>query len=167
MKIYTKTGDKGETSLVSGTRVPKYHSRIEAYGTIDELNSNLGLIRSQNIDTNSKQILIKIQNALFTIGCNLSQDESPKRYNLPFISISDIEILETEMDKMNENLPPITHFILPGGHTIVAWCHIARTVCRRAERLIIKLSVDNQIDELIIQYINRLSDYLFVLSRKL
>jgi cob(I)alamin adenosyltransferase len=167
MKIYTKTGDKGETSLVTGTRVPKYHPRIDAYGTVDELNSYIGMIRSYPIDDLTKSLLVSIQNHLFNIGCNLSQDDKPIQFTLPKITESDIERLEKEMDRLNETLPPITHFILPGGHPLVSFCHIARTVCRRAERIIIRLATETEVDVLIIKYINRLSDYLFVLSRKL
>ncbi len=161
MKIYTKTGDKGQTLLIGGTRVPKHHIRIEAYGTVDELNSYVGLIRDQQIDTHSKKLLIEIQDRLFTIGSLLASDPEKSRMKVPDLNEEDVTLLEKEMDKMNETLPEMRSFILPGGHTTVSYCHLARCVCRRAERLTIHLS------ELVIKYLNRLSDYLFVLSRKL
>lgn len=169
MKIYTKTGDKGTTSLIGGTRVPKYDERIEAYGTLDELNSFIGLIRDQNIDEDTKKILIHIQDRLFTAESLLAIDPTKQVRKLPKLYESDIEFLEKEIDKMNENLEPIKNFVLPGGHQIVSMCHIARTICRRSERITLKL-IDNQPDtvmsELILKYLNRLSDFLFVLSRK-
>lgn len=167
-KIYTKTGDKGETSLIGGKRVPKYHDRIEAYGTLDELNAFIGLIRDQDIDSHTHEILIEIQDRVFTAESLLAvdaEDTSPK--NLPELDEDDIKLLEDEIDKMNETLPPIQHFVLPGGHTVVSYCHIARTVCRRAERITLKLSQHNKVPAQVIKYLNRLSDYLFVLSRKL
>ena len=174
MKIYTKTGDKGKTSLFGGTRVPKYHLRIESYGTVDELNSHIGLIRDQKIDKNTSQVLLKIQNELFTLGAMLATPPEKKvlksgkeRLNINKIDIKSITLLEVEMDTMNENLPPMTNFVLPGGHTTVSFCHIARCICRRAERLVTQLNEESTIDELIIVYLNRLSDYLFVLARKL
>ena len=167
MKIYTKTGDKGQTSLIGGTRVPKHHIRIEAYGTVDELNSHIGLIRDQQIDEHSKKILIEIQDRLFTIGSSLAADPEKSKMKLPDLKEEDIILLEQEMDKMNETLPEIKTFVLPGGHTTVSFCHIARCVCRRAERLTIHLSENSFVAELVIKYLNRLSDYLFVLSRKL
>ena len=174
MKIYTKTGDKGKTSLFGGTRVPKYNLRIEAYGTIDELNSFIGLIRDQKIDKKSFDVLIKIQNELFTLGSMLATPENKKllkngqeRLNIPKVTEKDIEFLENEMDQMNEHLPSMTNFILPGGNTTVSYCHIARTICRRAERITVNLSEEEVIDLICISYLNRLSDYLFVLARKL
>ncbi len=168
MKIYTKTGDKGTTALFTGTRVPKHHIRIESYGTIDELNSHLGLIRDQDIDGRSKQIISIIQNKLFTVGSILATEpKKDSRLKIPRISNEDIELLEKEMDQMNESLPQMTHFILPGGHTTVSYCHIARTVCRRAERMISYLHEQEPVPETLLSYINRLSDYLFVLARKL
>lgn len=167
MKIYTKTGDKGQTSLIGGTRVPKHHIRIEAYGTVDELNSHLGLIRDQQIDEHSKKILIEIQDRLFTIGSLLASDPEKSRMKLPDLREEDVTLLEQEIDKMNETLPEIKTFVLPGGHTTVSYCHIARCVCRRAERLTIHLSENSFVAESVIKYLNRLSDYLFVLSRKL
>lgn len=174
MKIYTKTGDKGTTALFGGTRVSKHHIRIDSYGTIDELNAWLGLIRDQNIDSRSKNILTAIQENLFTIGAILATDpekmllkSGKERLNIPKINAADIEVLENEMDVMNELLPPMTHFILPGGHTTVSYCHITRTVCRRAERMATLLFEKEPFDENVLKYINRLSDYLFVLARKL
>src|ERR1035437_8384940 len=167
MKIYTKTGDKGQTSLIGGTRVPKSHIRIEAYGTIDELNSYIGLIRDQQIDEHSSQILIEMQDRLFTIGSTLASDTEKSKMKIPDLKEEDITLLEQEMDKMNESLREMRSFILPGGHTTVSFCHIARCVCRRAERLTIHLSENSFVSELVIKYLNRLSDYLFVLSRKL
>ena len=168
MKIYTKTGDKATTSLFGGTRVAKHHIRIEAYGTIDELNSWLGLIRDQKIDTHSKEILTAVQDKLFTVGAILATEaKKEKRLNIAKINEEDSAVLEREIDAMNELLPPMTHFILPGGHSTVSYCHIARTVCRRAERIISLLHENDPQPEHLLSYINRLSDYLFVLARKL
>lgn len=167
-KIYTRAGDKGETSLIGGKRVPKFHDRIEAYGTLDELNSFIGLIRDQDIDRHIKEILIKIQDRVFTAESLLALDADHKPLKkLPEIKEEDILFLENEIDKMNELLPPLTNFVLPGGHSTVSYCHIARTVCRRAERMTIKLAQNHEVSHLIIKYLNRLSDFLFVLSRKL
>ncbi|TLP76742.1 cob(I)yrinic acid a,c-diamide adenosyltransferase [Maribacter sp. ACAM166] len=174
MKIYTKTGDDGTTGLFGGTRVPKYHSRIESYGTVDELNSWLGLIRDQEIDPNSKQQLIKIQKSLFTVGAILATDpqkavlkNGEQRLKIPKIGSEELQFLEIAIDEMDSQLPQMTHFILPGGHTTVSYCHIARTVCRRAERLSTLLFEDEAFDAAVLSYLNRLSDYLFVLARKL
>lgn len=174
MKIYTKTGDTGTTALFGGTRVPKDHIRIESYGTVDELNSHIGLIRDQVIETHHKEILIEIQDRLFTIGAILAtppEKEVKKNGELRLKKLgiidSDIELLENEMDAMEEALPQMTHFILPGGHTTVSYCHIARCVCRRAERLAVHLDHNEPVAENAIKYLNRLSDYLFVLARKL
>lgn len=166
MKIYTKTGDKGETSLFGGKRVPKYDLRIQAYGTSDELNSFIGLIKDQEIENHHKNILLRIQNNIFTIGATLAADPEKPKLKKPDLTESDIKELEQEMDRMNETLPDMTHFILPGGHTTVSYCHIARCVCRRCERLVIELSNVTDVEALVIQYLNRLSDYLFVLGRK-
>lgn len=166
MKIYTKKGDKGETSLLGGTRVKKSHIRIESYGTVDELNSWMGLIRDQQIDQQTKKILIHIQDRLFTIGSHLASDPSKKGIKIPDIKEEDITALEKEMDRMNEFLPEMKNFVLPGGHTTVSYCHIARCVCRRAERCAVGLASEEKVNEIIIKYLNRLSDYLFVLSRK-
>ncbi|WP_297692963.1 cob(I)yrinic acid a,c-diamide adenosyltransferase [uncultured Eudoraea sp.] len=174
MKIYTKTGDKGSTSLFGGTRVTKHHIRINAYGTVDELNSWLGLLRDQKIDTHSREMLITTQDKLFTVGAILATDpekaqlkSGKERLNIPLLSITDVEHLENEIDMMNETLPPMTHFILPGGHTNVSYCHIARTICRRAERMVSLLHENEPVDSMVLIYLNRLSDYLFVLARKL
>jgi len=174
MKIYTKTGDKGTTALFGGTRVPKHHIRIDSYGTVDELNSHLGLMRDQQVDEHSREIVIKIQDRLFTLGAILATDpekavlkNGKERLNIPKISTEDIELLEQEIDRMNEALPPMTHFILPGGHQTVSVCHVARCVCRRAERLATALYEIEPFEEQVLQYLNRLSDYLFVLARKL
>ncbi|KLT67128.1 cob(I)yrinic acid a,c-diamide adenosyltransferase [Pedobacter sp. BMA] len=167
MKIYTKTGDKGQTSLIGGTRVPKYHLRIETYGTVDELNSYIGLIMSQEIDSHSRQLLKEIQDRLFTVGASLAADPEKSKMKLPDLHDSDVELLEKEMDAMNEILPVLKHFVLPGGNSVVSYCHIARCVCRRAERLTTQLAENTFVDERITVYLNRLSDYLFVLARKL
>jgi cob(I)alamin adenosyltransferase len=167
-KIYTKTGDKGETSLIGGKRVPKFHLRIEAYGTLDELNAFIGLVRDQDIDTKIKDVLLKIQNVIFTAESQLALDPEAKTVKkLPEIKAADILLLETEIDTMNDELPVLTKFLLPGGHPVVSYCHIARTVCRRAERIVIKLSREEKVDDTILRFLNRLSDYLFILSRKL
>jgi cob(I)alamin adenosyltransferase len=174
MKVYTKTGDKGTTALFGGTRVPKHHIRIESYGTIDELNSHIGLIRDQQIDPMYKDTLMDIQDRLFTIGAILATDpekatlkNGQARLKIPKISNEDIEGLEKEMDLMEDSLPQMTHFVLPGGHQTVSFCHIARTVCRRAERLASHLNDLEPFQPETLMYINRLSDYLFVLARKL
>lgn len=174
MKIYTKTGDQGKTSLFGGTRVPKHHIRIESYGTVDELNSYLGLIRDQKIEDSYKTFLADIQHDLFTVGAILATPHESEmlkngqpRLNIQRIEEKDIEKLEQAIDAMNESLPIMTHFVLPGGHTTVSYCHIARCVCRRAERLAVHLNEIDPIDERVLQYLNRLSDYLFVLARKL
>lgn len=166
-RIYTKTGDKGETSLIGGTRVPKHHIRIEAYGTVDELNSYIGLIRDQGIEKRSFDTLIEIQDRLFTIGSLLAADPEKSKMKLPPLSETDVEFLEKEIDEMDKHLPEMKSFVLPGGHTTVSYCHITRCVCRRAERLTIHLATESPVDDLIIKYLNRLSDYLFTLSRKL
>ena len=174
MKIYTKTGDKGTTGLYGGTRVPKYHLRIEAYGTVDELNSYIGLIKDQKIDDTSSESLLRIQNELFTLGSMLATPtdkailkSGKERLNIPKITEESILTLENEIDTMNEGLPPMTHFVLPGGHTTVSYCHIARCICRRAERISVQLNDETSIKPEILSYLNRLSDYLFVLARKL
>ncbi|MFC4721160.1 cob(I)yrinic acid a,c-diamide adenosyltransferase [Geojedonia litorea] len=174
MKIYTKTGDKGTTALFGGTRVPKHHIRIDSYGTVDELNSYLGLIRDQDIHQEYKSFLIHIQDKLFTVGAVLATDpekailkSGKERLNIPKLASEDIQALEDEMDRMNEALPPMTHFVLPGGHQTVSFCHIARCVCRRAERLAVALNDVEPFQAETLMYLNRLSDYLFVLARKL
>ncbi len=165
MKIYTKTGDKGQTSLIGGTRVRKSHTRIESYGTVDELNSWIGMLRDQEVNQLIKDLLAEIQDRLFTIGSTLASDPDKSAMKLPDLLDSDIELLEREMDKLNEELPPLRVFVLPGGHQSVSFCHVARTVCRRAERMVIRLDEESPVNERIIRYLNRLSDYLFVLSR--
>lgn len=174
MKIYTKTGDTGTTSLFGGTRVPKHHIRIESYGTLDELNSWIGLLRDLATEDITRDLLKLIQDRLFVIGADLATEpEKTKlksgkdRLNIDTVNEQDVERLERAMDQMNEHLPPMTHFILPGGHTTVSYCHIARTVCRRAERMITYLNENEPVNPLILTYINRLSDYLFVLARNL
>jgi cob(I)alamin adenosyltransferase len=174
MKIYTKTGDKGTTGLVGGTRLPKHNLRIECYGTIDELNSYLGLIRDQEISKNHKTTLLEIQNQLFVIGSLLAtdpkllkDDTKRKRFGINFLNPEAITFLETEIDAINRELPPMTHFILPGGHQTVSFCHIARCICRRAERTISKLSIEQPTQPEVLIYLNRLSDFIFVMARKL
>jgi cob(I)alamin adenosyltransferase len=167
MKIYTKTGDKGFTSLIGGSRVPKYHIRIESYGTVDELNSYLGLIACQEISALDKQILKQIQDRLFTIGACLATDPDKPGIVVPDLDQEDIDLLEKEMDEMDKQLPALKHFILPGGSNAVSFCHLARCVCRRAERITVQLAEDGSVDEKVIVYLNRLSDYLFMLARKI
>lgn len=166
-KVYTKTGDSGTTGLIGGTRVPKHHLRLEAYGTVDELNSYIGLIRSHDIEAKSKELLLTIQNKLFLIGSRLATDEekSDLKQKLP-IEESDILLLEKEMDRMDEELPELNNFVLPGGSVANGFCHVARTICRRAERRANQLASEIDINPLLLKYLNRLSDYLFVLSRK-
>jgi cob(I)alamin adenosyltransferase len=174
MKVYTKTGDAGTTALFGGTRVPKDHIRIESYGTVDELNSHIGLIRDQEFNPHYKSVLIEIQDRLFTVGAILAtppekqiMKNGEKRLQNLGIVESDIDFLEKEIDTMEEALPPMTHFVLPGGHPTVSYCHIARCVCRRAERLAVHLDHEEPIEAIALKYLNRLSDYLFVLARKL
>ncbi len=166
MKIYTKTGDKGKTSLLGGTRVSKSHERINAYGTIDELNSFLGLVSDLDKEENRVKLIRKIQSRLFTVGSSLAAETDKAKKFKPDLEESDIVELEKAIDSMNESLPQMKNFILPGGNEMVSSTHIARTVCRRAERLIVKLSESENIEEIITIYLNRLSDYLFVLARK-
>jgi cob(I)alamin adenosyltransferase len=165
MKIYTKTGDQGQTSLIGGTRVYKSHHRIDAYGTIDELNSYIGLLRDQAANLSRKETLLEIQDRLFTIGSSLAADPEKSSLKIPDLLESDIDFLEKAMDEMDEKLPELRAFVLPGGHESVSFCHIARTVCRRSERLVIALAQEDYVNDLVIKYLNRLSDYLFVLSR--
>ena len=166
-KIYTKTGDKGQTSLLGGTRVPKFHDRIEAYGTLDELNSFIGLICDEGADEHTQSILLEIQDRIFTAESLLASDpENPPKSKLPQLSESDVELLEREIDLMNATLPELSSFILPGGHRLSSLAHIARCVCRRAERITIKLDMQHPVEPVVIRYLNRLSDYLFVLARK-
>ncbi|WP_395626542.1 cob(I)yrinic acid a,c-diamide adenosyltransferase [Daejeonella sp.] len=167
MKIYTKTGDEGLTSLIGGTRVPKYDLRIESYGTVDELNSYIGMIRDHDIDASQKDILKEIQDRLFTIGAALASDPEKSKMKIPDLHLSDITFLENQIDEMNLILPELKHFILPGGSPVVSFCHVSRCVCRRAERIIVHLKAESFVDEKVVVYLNRLSDYLFVLARKL
>ena len=167
-KIYTKGGDLGQTSLLGGTRVSKSNQRVEAYGTVDELNSHIGLIRDQDIDEHMKKVLLEIQNRLFTLESILARDpQKDIQEKLPQLSEDDVFLLENEIDSMNLDLEPLSSFILAGGHPVVSYCHIARCVCRRAERVTIKLNEESPVDSLNIKYLNRLSDYLFILGRKL
>jgi len=167
MKIYTKTGDKGTTSLIGGTKVSKAHLRIEAYGTVDELNSYIGLCKDLLTDKNSNTVLQEVQDRLFTIGSALACDpEKETKMKIPDLKEEDITLLEKEIDKMNETLPPMKSFILPGGHITVSHIHISRCICRRAERCCVRLEAEqNEVEPIIIKYLNRLSDYLFVLAR--
>jgi cob(I)alamin adenosyltransferase len=174
MKIYTKTGDKGTTGLVGGRRLPKHDLRIECYGTVDELNSYLGLIRDQKLPTDNIAMLIEIQEQLFRVGAILATDPEKlkdetkrKQLGITFVKAEAITVLENHIDAMNLELPPMTHFILPGGHQTVSFCHIARCICRRAERAVSKLHADQPTQPEILVYLNRLSDFLFVLARKL
>lgn len=166
MKIYTKTGDRGETALFGGKRLPKDDLRIEAYGTVDELNSHIGMLRDLAIEfARECETLVEIQDRLFTIGSTLASDPDKKNLKTPKVHESDVEFLEKEIDRLNESLPPMRSFVLPGGHPIVSQCHIARCVCRRAERRAVSLATQADVETLVVQYLNRLSDYLFVLSR--
>jgi cob(I)alamin adenosyltransferase len=165
MKIYTKTGDKGLTSLIGGVRVPKHHIRIESYGTVDELNSYLGLVKDVYQEAHSASTLSEIQDRLFTIGSHLASAPEKAKMKVPDLLETDVTLLETEIDKMDKILPPLTSFILPGGHAAVSHCHIARCICRRAERICVQLSEEEMVEEIIIRYLNRLSDYLFMLCR--
>jgi cob(I)alamin adenosyltransferase len=165
MKIYTKTGDTGQTSLLGGKRVSKADSRIDAYGTVDELNAHIGLLRDQPINAHRASLLKDIQDRLFTIGAALAAEPGKENIKKPDLREEDLEILEVEIDLMESHLPPLFNFILPGGHQVVSFCHLARTVCRRAERRVIDLMQTEHVDEIIVKYLNRLSDYLFVLGR--
>jgi len=167
MRVYTRTGDDGTTGLIGGTRVKKYDLRLEAYGTVDELNSWVGLIRSQEIGSNDIHDLIEIQNKLFVIGAFLATDTT--KANIPdklTCCEEDILFLESRMDQILDSLPILTSFLLPGGNNAVSYCHIARTVCRRAERRAYQLSAETPVPPEVLKYLNRLSDYLYVLSRK-
>ena len=165
MKIYTKTGDKGLTSLIGGTRVSKSSLRIECYGTVDELNSHIGLVRDQEVNASRRPLLKEIQDRLFTIGSTLAADPEKSKMKLPDLHAADVTLLEDEMDRLNLDLPELRAFILPGGHPAVSQTHVARCVCRRAERLTIHLAEDAFVAELVVVYLNRLSDFLFVQSR--
>lgn len=168
MKIYTRTGDDGTTGLIGGTRIKKNNIRLEAYGTVDELNSYIGVVRSLYTEIHADSVLEKIQNKLFVIGAHLATEDNDQlvKKQLP-VEVADILLLEDEMDRMIEVLPPLNNFILPGGSQASSFCHVARTVCRRSERRIVELAERTEVDPNLIKYINRLSDYLFVLSRKI
>jgi cob(I)alamin adenosyltransferase len=169
LKIYTRTGDLGNTSLIGGTKVPKSHARIDTYGTVDELNAHIGLLRDYITDGHLLDALKEIQDRLFTIGSSLACDpEKEPALRLPDLKEADVVSLENEMDQMNNELPPMRFFVLPGGHVAISQAHIARCVCRRAERLCVHLQQHQEfVDPLVIKYLNRLSDYLFVVSRYL
>ncbi|WP_167618944.1 cob(I)yrinic acid a,c-diamide adenosyltransferase [Maribellus sediminis] len=166
IKIYTKTGDDGTTGLVGGSRVKKYDLRLEAYGTVDELNAAVGVIRSYEVEDDIKELLLNIQNKLFNIGSRLASDEKGEAFTADLaIKIEDIAVLEDAIDRLEEELPKLKNFILPGGDIVVAQCHVARTVCRRAERRIVEFSETEKVQPDLIKYINRLSDFFFVLAR--
>jgi cob(I)alamin adenosyltransferase len=165
MKIYTKTGDSGTTSLLGGTRLSKANVRIDSYGNVDELNAWIGMLRDQPVNSGRRSLLKEIQDRLFTIGSHLASEPDQTRKRLPDLHEADVELLEQEMDAMDAVLPPLRSFVLPGGHPSVSYGHVARTVCRRAERAVILLHDHEPVEEIIIRYLNRLSDYLFVLSR--
>jgi cob(I)alamin adenosyltransferase len=164
-KIYTKTGDKGLTSLIGGTRLPKHHIRIEAYGTVDELNSHIGLLRDLVDHAETTELLISIQDRLFTMGSQLAADPVKNKMELPSLFEEDIIALEKAIDKMDAVVPEMKSFVLPGGHVHVSHCHIARCVCRRAERAVLRLAENEKVEDILFKYLNRLSDYLFMLSR--
>lgn len=166
-KIYTKTGDLGATSLVGGTRLSKDHDKIEAYGAVDELNTWIGVLSDLPENSHRQPELKEIQDRLFTIGADLASETDYTKNKLPDLFASDVEALEKLMDEMDKLVPPLRAFVLPGGHLAVSWAHVARTVCRRAERQVIKLAKQEDVNLLVIQYLNRLSDYLFMLSRKI
>jgi cob(I)alamin adenosyltransferase len=167
MKIYTKTGDNGTTALFGGKRVSKADLRIETYGTVDELNSWFGVIRDQEVNKIRSTFLIEIQDRLFTIGSILATEPGNTKVKIPALAETDITLLEKEIDAMESSLEPMRFFVLPGGHQAVSFCHVTRTVCRRAERLAIALHNQEPLEPVVIQYLNRLSDYIFVLSRKM
>jgi cob(I)alamin adenosyltransferase len=166
-RIYTKTGDRGETALFGGRRVPKSDLRVDAYGTVDELNSFLGLLRDSTENQHIREVLAHTQHRLFTLGAHLASDPA-KHPPTPDLLPADVQLLEDEMDSMDEALAPLKHFILPGGHPTVSICHVCRTVCRRAERLTVALAQSGEpVEDIALQYLNRLSDYFFILSRYL
>ena len=165
MKVYTKKGDKGNTQLLGGSMVKKNHIKLECYGSIDELNAFIGNICDQEISARHKEILLKIQNQLFNLGSCISFDGKKDKVKLPNVTEENIEMMEKEIDKMNASLPPLKNFILPSGFPTVSKCHIARTICRRAERNLVALGQKEKADPLHLKYLNRLSDYLFVLAR--
>ncbi len=165
MKIYTQTGDQGTTSLLGGTRVAKSDLRIDAYGAVDELNAYIGVVRDSINDEYGRTTLLKIQHVLFVIGSHLACEKEALKTKLPVLEEKEVLFLEEAIDRMNESLPPMTHFILPGGHVSISFCHVARTICRRSERNIVALQQKTAVDPLIMMYMNRLADYLFVLAR--
>lgn len=165
-KIYTKKGDKGETSLFGGKRLSKHHLRIETYGTVDELNAYVGLVRDCIKEKALRDLLKRIQDTLFTLGGILASAPGKKPDSLN-LKKEEITILEEAIDQMEDKLPALKNFILPGGHTTVSYCHLARVVCRRAERRAVELAQAEEVEDIAVRYLNRLSDYLFVLSRKL
>lgn len=167
MKVYTKKGDEGLTSLIGGTRVPKHHLRIEAYGTVDELNSNIGRLADFEAAATYRPFLREVQDRLFTMGSLLAADPEKNRMELPSLHASDVEKLEKSIDEMESGLEPLKNFILPGGHPANSSAHIARCVCRRAERMVVNLSEQAPVDPLSLQYLNRLSDWLFVFAREM
>lgn len=165
MKIYTKTGDKGTTALIGGVRVSKAHRRIESYGEVDELNAYIGLLRDLDVNASRKELLKEIQDRLFTIGSHLALAPDKTSRRIPDLRQEDITLLESAIDQMEEHLSPLRQFVLPGGHIYISYAHVARTVCRRAERAVVGLAEEEPVEEIIVIYLNRLSDYLFVLSR--
>ena len=167
MKIYTKKGDSGTTGLLGGTRLPKHHLRIESYGTVDELNAFIGALRDHDLSEYQKELLLHIQEDLFTIGSHLAADPEKNKMTLPEVGEASILELEKEMDRIDEQLPEMKFFVLPGGHPAVSAAHICRTICRRAERLCAALNEEQALNSIILTYLNRLSDYFFVLSRQL
>jgi cob(I)alamin adenosyltransferase len=167
MKIYTKTGDEGATSLFGGKRVSKAELRIDTYGTVDELNSWMGVLRDQPVNQERKEILLAIQDRLFTMGSMLATEPGNPKVKIPLLTEADVLFLENEIDSMEALLAPMRSFVLPGGHSSVSFAHVTRTVCRRAERLVIALHKSEPVDLVVIKYLNRLSDYIFVLSRKM
>ncbi len=167
MKIYTKKGDQGETSIIGGVRLKKHELRIEAYGTVDELNSHVGLLRDQPGAQTFQSDLLEIQDRLFTLGSHLASDPEKSNMTLPEFKAEDITFLEEKIDAMEIGLPEMRSFVLPGGHPAVSICHITRCVCRRTERITVLLAENEKIDPLFLQYLNRLSDYFFMLGRRL
>lgn len=166
MKVYTKRGDQGTTQLIGGTRVLKSSLRLESYGTVDELNSYMGLLRDLIQNEELEEQILEIQDRLFTIGSHLASDPNNSVMKLPEITTDDVELLEKWIDKLFEEFEPLRMFVLPGGHPVVSHCHIARCVCRRAERVCVDLNQTEEVEPIIIKYLNRLSDYIYTLSRK-
>ncbi len=165
MKVYTKKGDAGETALLGGRRVSKSHLRIDAYGTLDELNAFVGLLRDHSEIPEINEKLISIQDRIFTIGSHMAMDKEDSKMKLPPVTQDDVNALEQWIDEMEQELPPLKSFVLPGGHVTLSYCHVCRTVCRRSERAAVTLTHDEMINPIILSYINRLSDYFFVLGR--